>query len=113
LAGAQRPRCKGDEAGEAAPLEIGGIEFDSDRKPCPDGFSHGGQHSHQEAGPVLQGSTPFVLTPVGQRAEELRDQIAMRGVQRDTGEARLADLLRREADYSDATDALRKVLHEG
>jgi hypothetical protein len=86
-------------AGEAALLEIGGIEFDPDRKPSADGFSHGGQ-DHQEAGPVLQGPAPFVLTPVGQRAEELRDQIAVRGVQRDAGEARLADLPRREAELA-------------
>jgi hypothetical protein len=87
--------------GEAALLEVRGIEFDPDRKLRPNGFSHGGQDSHQEPGPVLQGSAPFVLTPVGQRAEELRDQIAMRGVQRDAGEVRLADLPRREAELAD------------
>src|ERR1700739_753444 len=59
--------------------------------------SRGGEDGHQEPGPVLQGPAPFVPTPVGQRAEKLRDQIAMRGMQRDAGEAHLADLPRGEA----------------
>ena len=87
--------------------KIGGIEFDPDRKPSPDGLSRGGQDRHQEAGPVLQGPAPFVPTPVGQRAEELRDQIAMRGVHGDAGEARLADLPRREAELANGALDLR------
>jgi hypothetical protein len=83
------------------------LRFDPDRKPRPDGFSHGGQDSHQEPSPVLQGPAPFVLTPVGQRAEELRDQIAMRGVQRDAGKARLADLPRRELELANGALDLR------
>ena len=44
-------------------------------------------HLDQEPRTVLQRATPTVVAPVGERAEELRDQIAVRGVQRDTGEA--------------------------
>ena len=54
-----------------------------------------------------RGTAPFVLTPVRQRAEELRDQIAMRGVQCDAGEACHVDLPRREAELANGALDLR------
>lgn len=73
-------------AAEAALLEVGRAELDRDREVVPDRPDH----LEQEARAVLGAATPVVVAPVGDRREELRDQIAVRGVDLDAGEAAVA-----------------------
>ena len=71
-----------------------------------DRVAHRRDHLDQEPRAVLQRATPIVVAPVGERAEELRDQIAVRGVQRDTGEACPLHLCRGEGELVDGVPNL-------
>ena len=65
-----------------------------DRQPIDDRHAghrrlHRAQHFEPEAGAVLQAAAIFVGAPVLERGVELRDQVAVRGVDLDAVEARL------------------------
>ncbi|MEI9989234.1 MAG: hypothetical protein WDM86_04275 [Rhizomicrobium sp.] len=78
-----------------------GVELDPEGKVRADGVAHRGDGFEQEARAILQRATPAVGAAVGERAEELGDEIAMRGMQRDAGEAGGADLARGVGELAD------------
>ena len=76
--------------GEAALLEVGGIEFDRDGKVRSDSLAHRSHRRKQKPCPVFQRAAPFVVTQIGQRREELGIEVAVRGMDLHTREAAVA-----------------------
>lgn len=65
---------------EAAALEVGRIELDRDRETGAHGRTHLADHVDEQAGAVFKRATPAVDSLVGQRREELTEQVAVRSV---------------------------------
>ena len=79
---------------EAAALKVRRVELDSHRKAGRHRCAHGLDGLQQQAGAVFQRAAPGIAALVGQRREELAQQIAVRGVDLHAGEARLLGQLR-------------------
>ena len=65
---------------EPAALEICRIQLQPDPEGQFHARSHGLYNPHQETGAVFQAAAPFIVALVGQRGQELTDQITMRAV---------------------------------
>ena len=82
-------------AGEAAVLPVGRRDAHRHRLVLRPGLAHGAEHLEREAQAVFQRAAVFVGALVGQRRDEAREQIAVRGVQLDHVEARALGALHR------------------
>src|SRR5260221_10364952 len=87
--------------GEAALLEIGGVQFDADRKIRTYRASNCVYNREQKPRSALQWPSPAIGSTIGERAEELRDQISVGGMQLDTGETCAPGILRSESKLTD------------
>ncbi len=73
---------------EAAALEISRVELQPHPKAQLHPLAHGFDNSQQEPRAVFKGTTPFIIALIGQRREELADQIAMRAMDLHTVKSR-------------------------
>ena len=65
---------------ETAALEVGAVEFDSDGNLTAHRRARGLDDFQQEPRPIFQRTAPLVAAQVGTRAQELRDKVAVRGM---------------------------------
>src|SRR5271163_635400 len=87
--------------GEAALLEVRGIELDADREIGPDRVPDGSDRGEQQPGSIFERSAPPISPAIGERAQELRQQVAMGGMELDAGEAGRPRLPGGEAELTD------------
>jgi hypothetical protein len=92
---------------EAPSLEIGRVEFHRDSELWRHRASHGLDGFKQERGSVFERPAPAIVAQVGERRQELADQIAMSCMDLDTGKTRLLGDLRR---FNEARDDLVEFL---
>jgi hypothetical protein len=73
--------------GEAAALEIRGVELDREDLVGADRRAHGSRDLQHEPAATFRVAAPLVVAAVGVRGEELVDEVAVGGVDLDTVEA--------------------------